>query len=660
MKLLSLSFFFLILLSFHASAQTSAPTSEIPARRDFPVNTEINPCTDFYEYACSKVKSTFKLRDDRSYHAFAFHDSSERILEAKKAYLKGLTRKKNLSKRSTSLSRVYSACMNEAASKKEEKEIVPSLLRKVNGLKNLEQFQLFLIEQMRKGEDFSIISLGTIPNQTSPEKNDLYFLSDLLNLPERTYYDKDETVLDLVQLAKAFFDELHEPNAQSRAESIVQFQKDAAKTSLLPVELRDRISIPTGITKTEFLKKWPHLRFDKFFSEVPDNTHIRNLSPENFDWINQSFEKVPLLVLKDAYLFRALSPYMDDAYPGYFAKLFEFNKKHLGGPDVRPMREERCTRFVMERLGMELDAELLPVLFPHFPTEKVTAIAEKVRESIITSIKTNTWLSEKAKEMAVAKMQVAKLQLVKPSEEADWNFALPASYDAHKPYFNQRLLSRNALKKELIQLKKPRNENRWEMSPLTVNAYYSPSDNQFVLPIGILQYPFFDGQLSAEANFGSMGSVVGHELGHGIDDKGAKYDAKGKLFQWMTEKDLEEFTQKGKKIKTQLDDLGFPGGLKLGEFIGDLTGVSLSYHAALPPQTQEVEKKKAFFTQFARTWCYVARPKWMEMMAKTNPHPPGEVRTNEVLKHVDAFQETYQCKKGDRMYLAPKDRIKIW
>lgn len=655
MKLLSLFFLVVCALTF-----AKEPSSEIPKRREFPLDPKINPCEDFYGYVCNPVVSSFKLRDDRFFHDFAFHDSSERILESKTEFIHSLPKRKGLSRRAKNISTVYSACMDVEGSKKEEKKIVSSLVGQMGRIKTMAQLQLFFVEQMRKGDEYSPIDFGTVANQKNPKKEDLFFLSDMLTLPERTYYDKDEVVLDLVQLVKGMLEELHEPNPQERAESVVQFERDAAKTYLLPVEQRDRFSMETGITKAEFTKKWPHFKFDKFFPEVPGDTHIRNLSPENFDWVNQSFDKVPLNVIKDAYLFRALPRYMDDAYPAFFARHFDFNKKHLGGPDVRPKREERCTRFVMEHLGMELDAELIPELFPKFPTERVVEIAEKVRQSIVSSIQDNNWLSLTAKETAKNKMKSARLQLVKPTKDADWDFALPANYDPHAPYTNTKTLLRNAQKKELQRLKKPRNENEWSMTPLTVNAYYSQSDNKFVLPIGILQYPFFDSSISAEAAFGAMGSVVGHELGHGIDDKGARYDANGKLFQWMSDKDLEQFTSLGKKLVKQLDDKGFPGALKLGEFMGDLTGVSLSYKAAFPVGAVQSDKKKDFFLQYARVWCYVGRPKHMEMRAKTNPHPPGEVRTNDVLKHVDAFHEAFQCKSGDKMYLSPEDRVRIW
>jgi len=180
------------------------------------------------------------------------------------------------------------------------------------------------------------------------------------------------------------------------------------------------------------------------------------------------------------------------------------------------------------------------------------------------------------------------------------------------------------------------------------------------MPIGILQYPFYDPNLPEVPNLGAVGVVIGHELGHGIDDKGARYDDTGRLKQWMTEKDLAEFQRRGEHLILQFEGAGHNGRLTLGENIGDLVGVSFAYHAAFPDGKGTKEQKQAFFNQYARLWCGVIRPKMKERLLKTDPHALFNARVNEQVKHQPGFQEAYGCKSGDPMVLPEKERVSIW
>lgn len=641
------------------SSEKVANPSDIPARREFPVNESINPCSDFYGYACSKVNSSFKLRDDRSSHTFAFNDSSERLLDSKKLFLKNLKDEKKLSKRGVGIKNIYLACMNEEASKAEEKKYVSEILNSVQKLSDREKLLDFAGSKIGT-EDYSFLEFDNIGNQDNPDFNDVFFLADIQTLPERSYYDKSDVYKDLTNLASDFFKTIGADKPDERAAKVTEFEKKVAQTYPLPAEMRELISKKTGITKKQLVSDYPQLKLSHFLKLVPENTHIRNLTPENFVAVNEALQTTPIEVLKDVYLFHALPEYMDDAYPDFFKEKFEFNKKHLGGPIVRPARDERCTKMVMHQMNKELDAELLPKLFPNFPTKRFAALAEKIRKSIIEGLKENTWLSSQGKKAAIEKMKVARLQLVKPMNDGEWDFNLPATYFQDRPYFNMRVLRKNQNLKAIRELKEKRNKFRWGFGPLTVNAYYSAEDNKFVLPVGILQYPFFDESAPDEVNLGAVGAVIGHELGHGVDDQGAKYDSKGRLKQWMSDEDVSNFKKRGEKMVTQFNSVGHNGNLTLGENIGDLVGLTFAYRAAFPDGKGSQELKKKFFLEWGRVWCHVTRPKYEEMLLKVDPHSAGEQRVNQQVKHQPGFNEAYQCKAGDAMVLPDAERVMIW
>lgn len=650
----------LLLASVLASGQLWA--SDIPDRRDFPVNDEVKPCENFYQYACSKVVDSFELPDDRSRHTFSFSDSRERLLERKKTYLHELDKRDKRDKRSPraeTLNTVYGACMNESARKKEETNLIAQLRDQLKKIKSRPEFLDFVAEQRKKGY-FSFVDVGSTANQDNPDIYDFYFIVDMMTLPERSYYQNKSLVQDYEKLVAGFFTTHDEKNAAKRAKTLVAFEKEFAENYPLPAEMRELFVKKSSITKEKIKKLYPSLRLDADLKQVPDKLNIRHFTPDNYKFVETKLQNTPLATLKDLYLFHSAFPIMDDAYPQFFKTKFEFNHEHLGGPKTRPDRQERCTKWVMGRFRKEIDAELLPEIFPDFPQEKFVKLAESVRGSIIEGVQENTWLSDEGKKGAIAKLKAARLQLVKPQTEEEWYFNPPVDYHPEHHLENSRRLDLALTQRMYDELDEKRNKDRWWMGPLTINAYYSPSDNKFVMPIGILQYPFYDPKLPPEINLGAVGAVIGHELGHGIDDKGAKYDAKGRLKQWMSDEDLENFKAAGEQFIAQFDNAGHNGKLTLGENIGDWTGLTFAYRAAFPENKGKTATKKKFFLQYARLWCGVTRPKMKERLLKTDPHPLGYARVNEQVKHQPGFAEAYQCKKGQPMYLSTKERIKIW
>lgn len=633
----------------------------IPEKRPLPLSKEIKPCDNFYEYVCHDSIQQFELPLDRSAWYFSFTDAAERLLYAKKQYFKGL--EKGIEPALDSAKQIknfYLSCMNETASKIEEKQLVQKEMETILALKSRDDFAELGQERIDKS-NISYLGFETGADQDDPDLFDAIISADMKSLPEPSYYEKKETVKALTGLIEDFFKTLGFKNFKERAQWVIAFEKSLAKVYPKPAILRDRFAANTYQPREVWVKKYPHLRLGRILNKIPKNIRLRDLVPESLEFFEEAVRSYPLEQLQSVLMFHSIRTFMDDAYPEHYAKSFKFNHRFLGGPEKRPDRQERCTREAMDHFPMELDQELLPILFPNFPQDKVIELAEKVRASIVQGLNKNSWLSVEGKRGALKKISGAKLYLVQPRTEREWNFNYPADYSLTLPYANRSLWREKSIEKTFDELKGPRDRTQWGMGPLTLNAYYSPPDNKFVMLLGILQYPFFDSSMNPIEQTAAIGAVMGHELGHSIDDKGSRYDADGKLKQWMTEADLREFTKRSQAFVERFNRAGHDGKLTLGENIGDHVGVFFAYDAAFPDTDgATVQDKQEFFRAYAKLWCGKVRPEYEKMLLKLDSHALGRARVNEQVIQHPGFYDAFQCKSGDRMFVEPKDRIKVW
>lgn len=652
-----------VLLTGFIHAAPKKPSSEIPERRDFPLSQTVAPCEDFHKYVCSAAEESFQLRPDRSAHTFAFNDSFERILTKKKLFFKGIDSEKNLNPRGQQLKDFYLACMNDKATAAEEKQYVAQVIKELSQIDSIDALIKYDQENMQRGR-YSLMMIDDSANADNPDKYDIYFGNSFMNLPDHSYYEKKDLIAAYkaiqAEFFKTIFPKMKSSEITSRIESMYNLETEFVTKYPKAAERRQRWSEKRDISQAQFTSQFPRLQMEKIFALTPKDLAVRVNIPEAVTFLNDKLTTANLSTLKDIYLYKSLTGIMDDAYPKFFKKKFDFNHKFLGGAEKRPERQERCTLRMMSEFEKEIDEVLMERLFPNFPKDKVVEISEKIRGSILKGIETNKWLSSDARKNAKAKVKECRLQIIAPTNDREWNFNPIQSYSATTPLENARKLREALFKKVLKEMTEPVNKDAWGMGPLTVNAYYSPTENKFVMPLGILQFPFFDEKGNVTENLGAVGAVMGHELGHGIDDQGSKFDEKGRLKQWMTMKDLSEFSKRGERMVEQFNKIGHNGKLTLGENVADLVGLSFAYNAAFPDSKGTKEDKQKFFVAYARTWCEVIRPGTAERQVKTDPHSLGWARINEQVKHQPGFQEAFSCKPGQAMTLSDADRISIW
>lgn len=650
-------------LTFISTALFAA-SSEIPLKREFPVNDKINPCENLYEHACSKTIASFKLREDRRRHGFAFSDSAERILETKKNTIKELAKNEAATPVEAQLKNFYLACMDKESRAVEEAGFVQKTINDQAKVLTKKDWMINQTARMHSG-DLSFIGYYGTDNFDDARKTDLMMGVGYSLLPEKSYAKNEALLKELEVLVIDFFKTIKMDHPEERAKTVIQYEVKQQENKFFPVEARIAYSQRNFITRKELIAKYPDLELKAFLALIPKETLIRKFNPKTFPFLNNIVSTFTLDQLKSLELFYDLYPKLDMGYPKFYSDVFSFRNKYLGGKNKRSELDEECTTIVMDTFGPEFDYIVLPKMFPNFSSEKVAKLVDRIKTSIQASLSKNTWLTPTAKKEAQRKISTAYMRLVAPKTLAEWKFLPTADYSA-KNYLANRI-HRNEIvdNREFQFFKELKDIRSWEgVEPLTVNAFYQPSYNQFTMLQGILQYPFYDQESSEIENLAGIGMVVGHELGHGIDDQGAKYDADGKLHEWMTAKDLKKFKELTKSLVDQYNQAGMNGAYTLGENIGDLVGLTAAYDASFSKDTSSNEdlknEKKKFFLNYARSWCEVQLPGVRELRLKSDPHSLGEARVNEVVKHFAGFAEAFDCKATDKMVLPADKKVHIW
>jgi putative endopeptidase len=336
-------------------------------------------------------------------------------------------------------------------------------------------------------------------------------------------------------------------------------------------------------------------------------------------------------------------------------------------------RWKRGVAFVEGSVGEAVGRRYTEAHFPPDHKARMLVLVGHLLDAYRASIRELTWLGEETKAKALAKLDQFTPKIGYPDTWRDYS-----KLEARPGHLigNVQAVAQFDLERELGKIGRPVDRGEWFMTPQPVNAYYNPGMNEIVFPAAILQPPFFWADADDAANYGGIGGVIGHEIGHGFDDQGSKYDGTGALVDWWTEADRAAFEERTKALIAQYDAfaLDLPdgprhvnGSLTIGENIGDLGGLAIAwqaYHLALagaePPEIDGLTAAQRFFFGWAQCWRAKARPEEAALRVATDPHSPERFRCNGVVRNIDAFHEAFGVIEGDGLWLAPEERVTIW
>jgi putative endopeptidase len=501
-----------------------------------------------------------------------------------------------------------------------------------------------------------------------------------LALPDRDYYtkqdDKSKQIRDeyVQHIAKMF--ELggeSKAAASSEAATVMTIETQIANESKTRVELRDAEANYHKMAPAELASLTPDFSWTAYFQEVgfPDIRQVNVGQPEFFQALDKQLTAIPLADWK-IYLRWHLLHAAVRALPSKFVNEdFDFYGRVLTGTKELQPRWRRCSGATDRALGEALGQKYVEKVFPPEAKAQARQMVENLVAALRADLATLPWMSPETRQQALAKLAAMNLKIGYPDKWRDYS-----SYHVVRNSFLKDLEGASAFEshRRLAQIGKPVDRTEWGMTPPTVNAYYDPAMNEIVFPAGILQPPFFDPKADPALNYGGIGAVIGHEMTHGFDDQGRKYDAQGNLRNWWTPDDIKNYEARAACVVKQFDayvvqdDLHENGNLVLGESIADLGGVTLAHMAFehessslhLPEKVEGFTQDQLFFLGFARIWGASARMEYERMEVTVDPHPLPRFRVNGPLSNMPEFQAAFSCQAGDAMVRPADARCKIW
>jgi putative endopeptidase len=662
-----LAFFSLNLAGLSQSTSNAQPSAEFSIDN---IDKSVDPCVDFYQYACGNwIKRTEIPADRPAWQSFAELDESNLEIERgilEKAEAGGASRNAIDQK----IGDMYGSCMDEkAVDAKGIRPLTPELDR-IAAVKD----KSALIEEIGRLHLLGPSALFSFYSNSDLHNADeviAYIDQGGLSLPDRDYYIKDDP--DKVEMRKHltdFADELFELAGQTQQQAADSAQTVLVVETLLAVDSMDRTkrrdpkTRDHKMTRDEALALAPNFDLNRYFAVVgaPNFKSLNVNNPDFFRQVNGVLASLPLESLKtyvSFQLLRTAAPWLSKPFVDANFKM----RQALTGQKQIQDRWKRCVDLVDHSLGEALGQRYVEVTFGPDGKRRMLKMVDALESSLDSDIQGLSWMSDETKKQAKIKLQAIRNKIGYPDKWRDYSSLLIKPNDL---YGNVERAHEFEAKRQIAKIDKPLDRLEWGMTPSTVNAYYSGSFNEIVFPAGILQPPFFDKNMDDAVNFGGIGLVIGHELTHGFDDQGRKFDPKGNLRDWWTEQDGKEFEKRVSCVAdeysnfTVVDNMKLNGRLTLGENTADNGGARIAL-AALERMIAEDKTGKEgqtidgytpeqrFFLGFGRVWCEKQRPEYLRLQVSTNPHSPGRYRVNGVVQNMPEFQKAWGCKAGQPM-----------
>ena len=638
------------------------------------------PCDDFWRYASGAWLDKNPIPPSQAGWGTmtALRDQNAERL---KVILDSAAVSKSTNPNERKIGDFYAACMDtERANKLGWQPIAadPDRVGKLDSVAKL--YELWATSQ---NEDrIAPLSINATPDRKNAEQTIVGITASGASLPDREYYLAEDARSKRIRaeflahvertLALVGGLALGETDLKAAAQRILALETALVKPTLSRVARRDPYATYNVIGIEGASKLLPSFDFKATFDrlKIPAGTAVNVGEPKYFEELAKLADSVPLADWKLWTRWKIISAASESLSDAFSTENFNFQGKVLSGRKEPEPRWKQCVAVIDRLMPDALGQVYVAKHFPPQAKQRMDQLVENLRDTLRDELKNSTWMSPATREAAVRKLEAFRPKI---GYAARWKTYETVTIARDNYYSSIRSASLSQRTYRLSRIGKPRERDDFGMSPPTVNAYYSATQNEIAFPAGILQPPMFDMTADDAVNYGAIGAVIGHEMGHGFDDQGSKYDADGNLKNWWTPEDRKKFDERAACIIDQFntldlgDNLRHNGNLVIGEAMGDLGGITLAYKAYVKslngkpaPVIDGLTGDQRFFISFARVWANQLRPEAMRLRLTTDPHPIAKWRAIGTLQNFPPFHQAFKCQQGDFMVRPVEKQCKVY